>query len=115
MPSIDECDVIGCDNRGQANGVCREHQWLLQDDGDIYFLECGEFIKIGFSRNLKGRLDALSCGNPYDVKLLVTIRGGKHIEIDLHERFADAHHRGEWFHKTPELLDFVEHRLRGVA
>lgn len=111
---VECCDVIGCDTPEYADGVCREHHWMLSQDGYTYFLECGEFIKIGFSRNLKGRLDMLSCGNPYPIKLLATIRGWKHIETDLHERFASARHRGEWFRKTPELLDFVERR-RGAA
>jgi hypothetical protein len=46
--------------------------------------------------------------NPYPLKVLATMEGGKQIESSLHDRFADAFHRGEWFRKTPELLAFID-------
>jgi predicted DNA-binding transcriptional regulator AlpA len=73
----------------------------------VYFIECGDYIKIGFSASLKRRLAALENVTPYPLILLATINGSKEIEADLHSRFADARHKGEWFRKTPELMSFI--------
>jgi|SRR6516162_8157678 hypothetical protein len=74
----------------------------------IYFIECGDYIKIGFASSLKARLSGLTTGNPYPLKVLAIIDGDKQVERSLHDRFASAFHRGEWFRKTPELLTFID-------
>ena len=74
----------------------------------IYFVECGDFIKIGFSKSIKTRIGAIATSTPYPVILLASKRGKKNTEADLHGRFAEARHKGEWFRKTPELLDYIE-------
>jgi sRNA-binding protein len=37
-------------------------------------------------------------------------RGGRNLERKLHRQFAHIRARGEWFHRTPELLTFIEQR-----
>lgn len=76
----------------------------------VYFIqdEGGE-IKIGFSQgNPHSRLASFRTGNPRELKLLVSIPGGREEEQALHERFADLRTRGEWFKPDARLLDFVE-------
>jgi hypothetical protein len=73
----------------------------------VYFIECGGYIKIGYT-SLKARLSSLATANPYPLKVLATVEGDQQTEELLHNRFADAFHRGEWFRKTPELLAFID-------
>lgn len=74
----------------------------------LYFVQCGDFVKIGIAVDIVGRLSAIQVGNPYPVSLI-----GKIIEPDTvarraleqtwHMYWRHAHHRGEWFHFTDEL------------
>jgi hypothetical protein len=41
-------------------------------------------------------------------EVLATMPGTIRTEHDLHQRFATARHKGEWFRKSPELLAFID-------
>jgi len=75
----------------------------------IYFAkaEHDTLIKIGTSGCVASRLMALS----YEVKspmiLLAAMDGGREVEKEMHNRFADHRVRGEWFTPCQELMDFV--------
>ncbi|MBC8877195.1 MAG: GIY-YIG nuclease family protein [Planctomycetes bacterium] len=76
----------------------------------IYFIrdeETGD-IKIGLTASHpEGRRRACQTGNPRELVLLFQMEGSKQDEDALHERFADANVRGEWFKAVPELLLFI--------
>jgi Meiotically Up-regulated Gene 113 (MUG113) protein len=74
----------------------------------IYFIECGDFIKIGHSTRLALRRNGIQGDNPHSVRLLHVVRGTVTDEKMLHERFAHLRHRREWFHRHSELLAFIE-------
>lgn len=73
----------------------------------LYFIRCGDQIKIGRSVNVQKRLQALitSAGRP--MQLLATISNGGDREPDFHRQFRDSRLRGEWFRVTPALLDEI--------
>lgn len=75
----------------------------------VYFIqgEASGAIKIGHSRNLKARLSSMQTASTEPLKLLGFMPGGEEVESSLHERFADARKRGEWFTATPELLALI--------
>lgn len=77
-------------------------------NGRVYFIECGDFIKIGFSEAVEQRLEALQASTPYELVLLMSIPGTPDTERELHSRFADHRHKREWFRRTPELIAFIE-------
>ena len=88
-------------------------------DAVVYFAQCEGFIKIGQGRkhNFEGKLGSimseLQRGNPFLIKFRASINfkseeAAKAHERDLHERFKHLCHRGEWFRKEPELLDYIE-------
>jgi hypothetical protein len=77
-------------------------------DGSVYFFEAGGLIKIGFSRNLKNRIQTLRDGLPYDGTLLHTIVGTERMESFLHARFATDKVRGEWFNRSAALLEYID-------
>jgi len=75
----------------------------------LYFVESGKGgpIKIGRARNVQQRIDDLQTGNPSRLRLLGTMVGCFAKEQRVHRMFASAHIHGEWFHRTPELLEFI--------
>ena len=78
------------------------------DPGYVYFMEMGEFIKIGYSTWPPHRRDALQSSNPYDIRILAAFPGELQNEQDLHQVFKHLRHRNEWFRKSPGLLAFIE-------
>lgn len=79
----------------------------------IYFLigvEDGQnLVKIGYtSKPLQERIQALQCGSPCTLSVVMLLEGGKADEIALHGRFRKYRHHGEWFHPGPELVAFVK-------
>ena len=81
---------------------------LSKRPSSVDFIECGDYIKIGYATSMRARLSNLAIATPYPLKVLATIDGDKHTEFPAYARFADAFHRGEWFRRTPELLAFIE-------
>lgn len=73
--------------------------------GVVYYLEFNGLIKIGTTSNLKKRLESI----PWD-NLLLTEPGTYQLERQRHEQFKNSHRRHEWFHKTQEVLSFIEMR-----
>ncbi len=82
----------------------------------IYFLQAEIIgrIKIGYTSKAKAdkRLHNLKCGSPVELKLLTWTGGDRQKEQELHQRFAHARVRGEWFDPVPELVRYVA-RLQG--
>ena len=74
----------------------------------IYFIECGECVKIGKSDNTQSRLEALQVGNPYPMTLLKEVDVSDKAETVLHKKFAHLRTRGEWFLFDTELMEFIE-------
>jgi hypothetical protein len=79
----------------------------------IYFAQAKTlgFIKIGAAADVVGRLKEIQTGCPDEVELLGVIRDldcALRREGELHRRFAKSRHRGEWFHPTDDLLDFIK-------
>lgn len=77
------------------------------EPGYVYFMQMGEFIKIGWSTWPESRRAALQTSNPYDIIILGAYPGDKENEDALHRLFAHAQHRNEWFQKTPGLIAYM--------
>ena len=73
----------------------------------VYLVQCGYFLKIGIAHQSKmnQRLNALQVGNPFELRLLSTIKGEEKEEKLLHLKYKDLLVRGEWFHLSREILD----------
>ena len=69
----------------------------------IYLIECQNYYKIGFTSDLASRLKSYDTTNP-EYTVLLTEKGTKKDESELHKLCAEYHHKLEWFHKTPEIL-----------
>lgn len=78
--------------------------------GFIYLIatECGEFVKIGFTKGKPmKRLASLQTGSPQLLRLLGYFRGDVSDEMRLHRVFASLRCQGEWFRLRMKLADFV--------
>jgi hypothetical protein len=73
----------------------------------IYFIRCGEFVKIGRALNPETRVKDLQVGNPYEVELLGAFDGDDAEEGRLHAAFGQYHHRAEWFFLSQSIRAFV--------
>jgi hypothetical protein len=75
----------------------------------IYFIEAGNYVKIGMTAgDVRLRLANLATSHYEDLRLLATIEAPASLEFELHQRFAACRVRGEWFQKSDDLLAFIE-------
>ncbi|MEY5099701.1 MAG: hypothetical protein RJA36_2420 [Pseudomonadota bacterium] len=76
----------------------------------IYFMQAGEAgpIKIGKSNYVEARLRALSSCHYEPIRLLAVGEGCRRFEGMIHQHFADAHIRHEWFHPVAAILAFID-------
>jgi hypothetical protein len=88
---------------------------LSKQCGIIYFAICGDFVKIGFSRSIEHRKKRYYTENPLPVIFVHQEQGTYETENLVHKRFSHLRVRREWFHKTQELLDYIEERKRLLA
>lgn len=81
-----------------------------REDGYVYFMQedGGGPIKIGKSKEPKGRLRRLQTASHSRIRLLAVVQGYDMVEAQMHRRFAASRIRGEWFKPTHELLAFIE-------
>lgn len=94
------CAIKGCPRLiSWGDSLCSYHR-MNKKRCLIYFIECGDFIKIGHTRRLEERIN--------EVTLLTTTRGSQTEERRLHALFADARHKGEWFKKSNELVAYIK-------
>jgi len=82
--------------------------------GYVYFVRIGVFgpIKIGFATNVKKRLYHLQTGCPEELRLLCSIKTNIKTEREIHFAFRDINIRGEWFHPTQKLLDYISTEIK---
>ena len=97
--------MSGCLSLRQRNGIQVKGIKMTQSDNELtYFIRCNEFVKIGKSNAPEGRLYELQQYTPYKLKLLGTTNVP---ELELHKKFAYLRERGEWFHLTKEIRDYI--------
>lgn len=72
----------------------------------VYFLVAETFVKIGFSTNLRGRVDAVKTGCPEPLSGVWVMQGGRPEESVLHRRFSAHRLAREWFCLDSEIVAF---------
>lgn len=84
------------------------------DEDFVYFVKCGEYIKIGYSTDVEARITGMMCDNPNDLELLACFHGNRITERILHESFSHCRHRNEWFHAGNDIYEFIN-AMRKIA
>lgn len=78
------------------------------DPSVVYFIQDEQgAIKIGRSTNAQDRLSALQTSTASKLSMIGTINGGAWTEGQLHQYFAGARIRGEWFRPVPQLIEYI--------
>lgn len=76
---------------------------------DIYFIvDQHSRIKIGWTRDIAGRLRNMQTATSSDLELLFNLPGSRAHEMALHERLKDHRVRGEWFFDCPAVRSCIE-------
>ena len=72
----------------------------------VYLLKSGNYLKIGYSQDIKKRLQNYSTHNP-DIVLLDTIEGDESMEKMLHNLCKEfrLNNKQEWFHLNPFVIE----------
>jgi hypothetical protein len=71
--------------------------------GWVYFIQCGDAIKIGFSMNVGRRFLGLQASNPAKLVFLAAFPGTLNDEFKMQSIFRHHHVRGEWFEAEPVI------------
>jgi hypothetical protein len=73
----------------------------LHLNGNIYFVKCRRFLKIGFATDVRTRIADLQTGNPFELRLIAELKNHTRIvETWFHEILWKSRTRGEWFRMT---------------
>ena len=68
----------------------------------VYFVRLGSMVKIGYSANITGRLEAI----PHE-EVLAVFPGTMRDERTCHRKFAHLRTVGEWFQDDPSIREFI--------
>lgn len=86
-------------------------KWLTS----VYFIRSPNAIKIGRSKDPKGRLSVLQTGHSEPLSLAACTPGGSELEGEYHARFAAHRLHREWFAPAPEILAEIDRLTTGTA
>lgn len=81
----------------------------------VYFVQAGDAVKIGMSKDIPKRLRTLRTMSPLPLELLGAVPGGRQEEAELHREWATQRLHGEWFRAAPELLGRIADLCRADA
>lgn len=98
-------------------GVLYERVERVTQDCYIYFLRCGDYVKIGSSYSPETRIAQLKKENdvtlrPKGLKMddavcIGWVQGARSLERDLHQALNHYRENGEWFRWKPKVQDVV--------
>ena len=83
----------------------------MRRTGHIYFIRCGEYVKVGFSTDHQSRIRAISANTPYEVVLEALHEGTRADEATFHRLLTPHHHKFEWFRWCDEVREAALHGL----
>lgn len=113
MPSPKRIDELRIWDRFQLQYSVAENIQLYsmtrpQGAGTVYIIGFDNYIKIGFTTNLKNRLSSIQTYAPQKLRLYVSFAGSVSDEKRLHQRFSAYRQNGEWFELSQELQTFID-------
>ncbi|SDC05576.1 Meiotically up-regulated gene 113 [Bradyrhizobium brasilense] len=94
------------DRRRKAAGNTHERPNSLEG-ANIYVVGFGPYIKIGYSTDLRRRIEDLECRLPEPLVIHATFPGSRKIEAALHGKYDGLRLRGEWFRNEGPLAAWV--------
>lgn len=74
----------------------------------VYFMRVGDRMKIGMSKNVRGRAKEIQTGQSEPVEVVYSVKGGRELEKYFHVRFVTEKLHGEWFKYRGPLKAFLD-------
>jgi DNA-binding XRE family transcriptional regulator len=75
----------------------------------IYLIShSNQFLKIGYTKDIKKRLSQLQVSSPIKLELLHIIEGDLSLEKELHILFKDYATNGEWFIFSEDIVNYFK-------
>lgn len=87
-----------------------EFQGSAERTGVVYFIQRGDEVKIGFSKDLGKRLTNLRTATTEPMNVLLSVPAAPMLEGYFHDKFAELRIEREWFKASEELLNFIARR-----
>ena len=81
---------------------------VFKNETYVYAVDGGDLVKIGRANDVAARFVSLQTGSPTPLVLLGSVRGPRSLEKQIHAWAKEHVHRGEWFRKTPPVMDVVQ-------
>jgi hypothetical protein len=73
----------------------------------VYVMEAGDYVKVGYAKNVNKRRGDVQVGSPVEVKVLATQacdgRWASRLEGAFHDILRGERSSGEWFNKTERV------------
>lgn len=69
----------------------------------IYVLRSDNLLKIGFTDDIRGRVQSIISMIPVPVEFVGHMPGGREVEAHFHHIFRESRFSGEWFVETAEM------------
>jgi hypothetical protein len=78
-------------------------------NGYVYFIQChnNHFIKIGYTKDIKARLQIIQSNNPEQIDILNIIMGTEKLESQIHNQLSKYKIRGEWYYPKQEVVNLM--------
>jgi hypothetical protein len=83
--------------------------------GFVYFLRCGDFVKIGYSRNPQARIRLMDNYLPLEPIIAAIFPARRAIECKLHRHLSQHRSRGEWFHWCDDIAAITQTGLPDLS
>lgn len=75
----------------------------------VYLISHGlEYVKIGFTDNIKQRISHLQGFTPVKLNLLRLVKGSYDDEQNIHAKFKQHHRNGEWYYVHQDILNYFD-------
>jgi T5orf172 domain len=109
--------IVAARQRGPGGTIVRAAKRpALRERTFIYFIRCGNAIKIGFSDRPIRRTHELSTGAPEPIVSIAAVLGTRTDERRLHRALAAYRRHGEWFEACAAVVTVMTHTLaRGAV
>lgn len=91
----------------------RKSKRIAAQDQELYFIRCGDTVKIGRATYPEMRLTELQTGAPGRLYLLAHFPNMGHKEKECHKRLAHLRVHGEWFWHTEEIDALIKELENG--
>lgn len=78
-------------------------------NGYVYFIQChnSHFMKVGYTKDIKARLQIIQSNNPEKIDILNIIMGTEKLETQIHHQLIKYKIRGEWYYPKEEVINLM--------